>query len=84
MRLLAIVYRPDLRDLSKRKAGEGRFVFGVLDPTEAPLSFTVILEYSLPAKTKTDVRNWALALQKLSTLKFGSTYNRGMCCKSCW
>lgn len=76
MRLLAIVYRPDLRDLSKRKAGEGRFVFGILDPAGAPLSFTVILEYSLPAKTKTDVRNWALALQKLSTLKFGSTYNR--------
>jgi hypothetical protein len=78
MRLLAIVYRPDLRDLSKRKAGEGRFVFGVLDPAGAPLSFTVILEYSLPAKTKTDVRKWALAFQKLSTLKFGSTYNRAL------
>jgi hypothetical protein len=75
MRLLAIVYRPDLRDLAQGKAGEGRFIFGVLDPTGSSLSFTVILEYILPAKTATDVKNWAGSFQRLSTLAHGPTFN---------
>ena len=75
MRLLAIVYRPDLRDLAQGKAGEGRFVFGVLDSADSSLSFTVILEYILPAKTATEVKDWAVAFQKLSTLSHGPTFN---------
>jgi hypothetical protein len=75
MRLLAIIYRPDLRNLAQGKAGEGRFVFGVLDSAESQLSFTIILEYILPAKTITDVKNWAIAFQKLSTLPHGPTFN---------
>jgi hypothetical protein len=75
MRLLAIVYRPDLRDLAQGKAGEGRFVFGVLDEAEFQLSFTVILEYILPAKTAAEVKAWAVAFQRLSTLPHGPTFN---------
>jgi hypothetical protein len=75
MRLLAIVYRPDLRDLSQGKAGEGRFVFGVLGPSDSSLLFTVILEYILPAKTATEVKDWAVAFQRLSTLPHGPTFN---------
>jgi hypothetical protein len=75
MRLLAIVYRPDLRDLAKGKAGEGRFVFGVLDEAKFSLQFTVILEYILPAKTVAEVKGWAVALQRLSTLPHGPTFN---------
>ena len=75
MRLLAIVYRPDLRDLAQGKAGEGRFVFGVLDSADSSLLFTVILEYILPAKTATEVKDWAVAFQRLSTLSHGPTFN---------
>ncbi|NNB94098.1 Ig-like domain-containing protein [Corallococcus exiguus] len=59
MRLLAIVNRVDVRDLSLGSAGEGRFVYGVLDAGGNPLQFTVILEYDLPAKTRMDVLDWA-------------------------
>ncbi|MEY4579153.1 MAG: hypothetical protein RL701_3856, partial [Pseudomonadota bacterium] len=48
LRLLAIVNRLDLNDLDKHKAGEGRFVFGVLDPAGNPMEFTLIFEYALP------------------------------------
>ncbi len=61
-RLLAIVNRFDLRKLSSGNAGEGRFVFGVLDTRFTPArqtQFTVILEYKLPAATSADVRTWA-------------------------
>jgi hypothetical protein len=75
MRLLAIVYRPDLRDLAQGKAGEGRFVFGLLDEAKFSFQFTVILEYILPAKTATEVKNWAVAFQRLSTLPHGPTFN---------
>lgn len=75
MRLLAIVYRPDLRALAQGKAGEGRFVFSVLDAADLPFSFTVILEYALPARTATEVQDWAVAFHKLSTLRFGATFN---------
>ena len=56
LRLLAIVNRMDLRDLSKGSAGEGRFVFGVLDGNGNPLEFTLILEYRLPGTTDADVK----------------------------
>jgi len=78
MRLLAIVYRPDLRNLAIGTAGEGRFVFGVLDGAGSPLQFTVILEYTLPALTSRDVRKWASVFQKLSSLKFGPAFNANL------
>ena len=78
MRLLTIVYRPDLRDRSKRSGGEGRFVFGVLDSNGSHLPFTVILEYTLLAKTKAGVLGWALAFQRLSTLEFGAAFNSAL------
>jgi hypothetical protein len=59
LRLLAIVGRLDLRDLSRQSAGEGRFVFGVLTPEGLPTQFTVILEYRLPARSRRDVLVWA-------------------------
>jgi hypothetical protein len=58
-RLLAIVNRLDLRNLAAGKAGEGRFIFGVLDSAGNPLQFTVILEYDLPGSTQVDVARWA-------------------------
>ncbi len=76
LRLLAIVDRVDVRDLDKGNAGEGRFVFGVLDPSGNPLQFTVILEYKLPATTTADVLGWANAWHALGALPFPSeAYN---------
>jgi len=76
LRLLAIVNRMDLRDLSKGDAGEGRFVFGVTDSSGNPLSFTVILEYKLPASTTSDVQAWANAWHGLGVLTPGTAaYN---------
>jgi hypothetical protein len=61
MRLLAIVNRMDLRDANR--AGEGRFVFGVLDGG-FETQFTVILEYSLPLEVMTEAE-WADAWHAL-------------------
>ena len=64
-RLLAIVNRMDLRQGGGygggfRSAGEGRFVFGVLDPASGnPMPFTVIFEYQLNAGTCDEVMKWA-------------------------
>jgi hypothetical protein len=75
-RLLAIVYRPDLKNLARGSAGEGRFVFGVLGPTGASLQFTVILEYRLPAVTEADAKDWAEQWHALSNKTVGSAaYN---------
>ncbi|WP_240360116.1 Ig-like domain-containing protein [Pyxidicoccus caerfyrddinensis] len=57
-RLLAIVNRMDLRNPGVQ-AGEGRFVFGVLDANGAPLEFTIILEYALPGGTTAAIQTWA-------------------------
>jgi hypothetical protein len=83
LRLLAIVNRMDIRDLSKGHAGEGRFVFGVVDPTAvAPnsdvLQFTLILEYRLPAKTPADVRTWARMFHNLGAAADGPAYNAAL------
>lgn len=77
-RLLAIVFRIDLRDLSEGRAGEGRFVFGVLDEGGRDLQFTVILEYFLPASTEADVLDWAGDFADLSALPFGSDFNAAL------
>ncbi len=79
LRLLAIVDRVDVRDLSKGNAGEGRFVFGVLDPSGFPQPFTVIFEYKLPATTEADVLGWANAWHALGALPFPSeSYNAAL------
>jgi hypothetical protein len=70
LRLLAIVNRFDLR--SPGNAGEGRFVFGVLDGAGNPQQFTVILEYKLPAANAAAVATWAADWHELGTLARGS------------
>lgn len=79
LRLLAIVNRIDLKRLDQRKAGEGRFVFGVLDPSGFPLQFTVILEYLLPAEDESEFEAWARDIHALSALPFPSEeYNAAL------
>jgi hypothetical protein len=72
LRLLGIVNRIDLRSLENGFAGQGRFVFGVLDPAGLANPFTVIVEYRLPARTERDVLEWAHAWHRLGTLPFPS------------
>ncbi|HEU4409451.1 MAG TPA: LamG domain-containing protein, partial [Polyangiaceae bacterium] len=72
LQLQGIVNRMDLRDLAQGNAGEGRFVFAVLDPGGFPMQFTVILEYKLPASTEADVLDWAQRWHALSELPFPS------------
>jgi cytochrome c553 len=78
-RLLAIVNRPDLRRLpgatNPGMAGQGRFVFGVLDAAGAPLPFTVILEYMLPIPSTDAIKTWAEAWHHLGALSFGPSFN---------
>lgn len=75
LRLLAIVNRIDLRD--DDDAGEGRFVFGVLQ-NGVPLSFTVILEYDLPLEVQ-PLADWAADWHALGALTPGSTaYNEAL------
>jgi hypothetical protein len=76
VRLLAIVNRLDLRDLSKGQAGEGRFVFGITDSSGAATQFTMIFEYALPASSTADVLDWAQRWHGLNALVPGSAeYN---------
>jgi hypothetical protein len=79
LRLLAIVNRLDLRDLSKQQAGEGRFVFGILDGQGFAPEFTLILEYRLPATTTADVVDWGNQWHALGELPFPSEqYNAAL------
>jgi hypothetical protein len=79
MRLLAIVNRLDLKDLAKGKAGEGRIVYGVLDPSGNQMQFTVILEYLLPATNEAEFKVWADAFHGLQALPFPSEqYNAAL------
>lgn len=75
-RLLAILYRPDLVDSSKKKAGELRFVFCLLDETGRSLPFTVIFEYMLPIYPEKGftVQEWAKRWHKLGSMNFGEEY----------
>jgi hypothetical protein len=79
MRLLAIANRLDLADRAKAKAGEGRFVYGILDDSGASLLFSVILEYLMPAQTEADARDWAFAVHALRDAPFpGESYNQAL------
>jgi len=78
VKLLAIVYRPDLRIFEGdqvTQAGEGRFIFGVLDPLGRPLApgagpaatgLSLIFEYALPALRARDIERWAEDWAELS------------------
>lgn len=70
-RLLAIVNRLDLRQEGV-VAGEGRFVFGVLDPSGNPTPFTVILEYVLPGGTPEELQRWARDWHELGRVGVGN------------
>ncbi|MFT3773151.1 MAG: hypothetical protein QM820_47830 [Minicystis sp.] len=79
LNLLAIVNRLDVRNLAEGNAGEGRFVFGVLDPFGFPQQFTLIMEYKLPATTEADVLAWANQWHALGSLPFPSEqYNAAL------
>ena len=70
-RLLAIVNRLDLRQEGV-VAGEGRFVFGVLDPSGNPTPFTVILEYVLPGGNPEELQRWARDWHELGRVGVGN------------
>jgi Concanavalin A-like lectin/glucanases superfamily len=79
LRLLSIVNRIDVRNLDRGHAGEGRFIFGVLDPLGNQTQFTVILEYHLVASTDADVLGWANAWHALGSHPFPSEgYNAAL------
>jgi hypothetical protein len=71
-----------VRKLNQGKAGEGRFVFSVLDPSGfSPFlpGFTLIVEYNLPATTDADVLTWANRWHDLGTHPFPSEeYNTAL------
>ncbi len=74
-RLLAITFRPDLRDRTKGKGGEGRFIFGVLDKDCKTMQFTVIFEFALPAASCGETLQWASQFHALKNIPFGPSYN---------
>ncbi len=78
-RLVAIVYRPDLRKLPSAGdpgfGGEGRFVFNLLDAAGKPVKETVIFEYSLPIWSSFGVLTWAYRFHLLGSIPFGAGYN---------
>lgn len=79
LRLLAIANRLDIKDLSHGKAGEGRFMYGVLDRDGQPMLFTVIFEYLLPAQDEAGFRAWADRFHALGALPFPSEqYNEAL------
>jgi hypothetical protein len=81
-KLLAIVNRMDLRVHNSRSvttAGEGRFVFGVLDANGMPLPFVVIFEYELLAENVRELQKWAYHWYGLGRHALGSRgYNRAL------
>ena len=83
-RLLAIVNRLDLRshNFPYDNAGECRFVFGVLDPSNpcspSPLPFTVIFEFGVPRAGCNNIKAWAAQWAALNSMPFGPAYNAAL------
>lgn len=81
-RLLAIVARLDLRQPpggpTGTTAGEGRFVFGLLDPNGNQTEYLLILEYGLDAKDCNGILGWANLWHNLGTIPFGPNYNAAL------
>ncbi len=80
--LLAIVNRVDLRSngtYGNGDAGEGRFVFQVMDENCRPTQFTVIFEYGVPLQGCFPVKSWGKRWASLSGLEIGSpAYNTAL------
>jgi hypothetical protein len=77
-RLLAIVNRIDLNDVSAGTAGEGRFVFGFA-PFGGELKATLIVEYNIPASSQAQIVDLANAWHALRALPFPSEeYNAAL------
>src|SRR4029453_2961783 len=70
-RLLAIVNRIDLNDVSASTAGEGRFVFGFA-PFGQTLQATLIIEYNIPAASRAEIVDLGNAGHALPALPFPS------------
>jgi hypothetical protein len=81
-RLLAIVFRLDLRRSSGYSsggtAGEARFVYNLLDAAGHDAGFTLILEYGLDAPTCADIQSWAQTIHALGAIPFGASYNAAL------
>jgi hypothetical protein len=80
-RLLAIVNRLDLTGgtpTNVENAGEGRFVFGVLNAAGQPLPFTVIFEFEQLATSRAQLRGWAQQWHALGALPFGAPFNAAL------
>jgi len=81
-RLIAIVNRVDLRSntiYGGGNAGEGRFVFELMDAQCNPQLFTVILEYGVPKSFCPAVRAYAKQWYDLGSLVLGSpAYNNSL------
>lgn len=76
-RLVAIAGRLDLLTAPR---GEGRLVYGLVDPvTRQPGLFTVAFEYALPAlETPNDRQAWAARFHSLGSRPFGDSYNQAL------
>jgi hypothetical protein len=81
-RLLAIVARLDLRENAGYSggttAGEGRFVYDLLDASGNPTQFLVIFEYGLDAADCNAVLAWANLWHGLGPHTFGPDYNAAL------
>lgn len=80
-RLLAIVSRLDMRQPpsgTAPTAGEGRFVFNLLNAAGNPTEYLLILEYGLDAVTCSGIMTWANAWHNLGTVPFGPKYNAAL------
>ena len=73
VRLLAIVFRPDLVHAQTAPQGEARLVFGATDRETGTKNLTIIFEYGLP-----DGFAWAPAFAALSEVHFGPAYNTAL------
>jgi hypothetical protein len=78
-RLLAIVARLDLRQPASSStsitAGEGRFVFNLLDAFGNPTQYLLIFEYGLDARDCNEILNWAKLWHNLGSVPFGPAFN---------
>lgn len=81
-RLLAIVSRLDLRQPAGapggQNAGEGRFVFNLLNAAGNPTEYLLILEYGLDASDCNAVLTWANQWHNLGTIPFGPNFNAAL------
>src|SRR5262249_1829943 len=66
--------RFDLRNLAQGDAGEGRFVFEIVED-DFPVEATIIFEYKLPAANENEVLQWAQDFHTVGGIPFSEDYN---------